>query len=69
MVIVLNPSPMNANLTQDILDAADWMVLNEIEAMQLTGSTGDGEEELSPRPKFSSTLSACSAVMAKFAPG
>lgn len=63
MVIVLNPSPMNANLTQDILDAADWMVLNEIEAMQLTGSTGDGEEELTealrkhfPNARFVLTL-------------
>lgn len=44
MIIILNPSPMNELLTEEILNAADWMVLNEIEAMQLTGC-GEGEEE------------------------
>lgn len=55
MIIVLNPSPMNEQLTSKILDAADWMVLNEIEAMQLTGCSQDGEEELAAalREKFS----------------
>ena len=54
MVIVLNPSPMNERLTPEILDAADWMVLNEIEAMQLTGCAQDEEEELAEalRKKF-----------------
>lgn len=63
MTIVLNPSPMNGRLTQEILDAADWMVLNEIEAMQLTGCAVDGEEELAaalrekfPRSRFVLTL-------------
>lgn len=55
MIIVLNPSPMNERLTPEILDAADWMVLNEIEAMQLTGCSQDGEEELAAalRERFS----------------
>lgn len=55
MIIVLNPSPMNERLTPEILDAADWMVLNEIEAMQLTGCGLDQEEELAAalREKFS----------------
>ncbi|MCI8737780.1 MAG: ribokinase [Lachnospiraceae bacterium] len=54
MIIVLNPSPMNERLTPEILNAADWMVLNEIEAMQLTGCAQDGEEELAEalRKKF-----------------
>lgn len=54
MIVVLNPSPMNENLTQEILDAADWMILNEIEAMQLTDCKQDGEEELTEalRKKF-----------------
>lgn len=63
MTIVLNPSPMNANLTQEILDAADWMVLNEVEAMQLTDSERNGEDELAealrkhfPRSRFVLTL-------------
>lgn len=63
MIIVLNPSPMNERLTSEILDAADWMVLNEIEAMQLTGCAQDGEEELAaalrkrfPHSRFVLTL-------------
>lgn len=54
MIVVLNPSPMNENLTQEILDAADWMILNEIEAMQLTDCKQDGEKELTEalRKKF-----------------
>lgn len=54
MTVVLNPSPMNENLTQEILNAADWMILNEIEAMQLTGCKQDGEDELTEalRKKF-----------------
>lgn len=65
MVIILNPSPMNETLTAEILHAADWMVLNEIEAMQLTGCSADGEEELTvalrekfPRTRFVLTLGA-----------
>lgn len=63
MIIVLNPSPTNERLTSEILDAADWMVLNEIEAMQLTGCAQDGEEELAealgkkfPHSRFVLTL-------------
>lgn len=37
MIIVLNPSPFDEKLTMDILKRADWMVLNEVEASQLTG--------------------------------
>lgn len=57
MSIVLNPSPMNENLTQEILNAADWMILNEIEAMELTGCDQDGEEILTEtlRKKFPSS--------------
>ena len=53
-IIVLNPSPMNERLTPERLNAADWMVLNEIEAMKLTGFAQDGEEELAEalRKKF-----------------
>lgn len=46
MTIVLNPSPMNERLTTEILGATDWMVLNEVEAMQLTDCPEDREEKL-----------------------
>lgn len=47
MVIVLNPSPVNECLTPEILGRADWMLLNEIEAMQLTGCQRADAEEMS----------------------
>lgn len=46
MVIVLNPSPVNDRLTLEIMKRADWMILNEIEAMQLTGCAASDAESL-----------------------
>lgn len=57
MIIIINPSPMNDALTPEILNSANWMVLNEIEAMQLTSCNKDTEEELAValREKFPQT--------------
>ncbi len=57
MIVMINPSPMNDVLTPELLNSADWMALNEIEAMQLTGCHQDTEEELAValREKFPQT--------------
>lgn len=48
MVIVLNPSPVSEVLTRELMEKADWMILNEIEAMQITGETSDAADDLAP---------------------
>ena len=37
LVIVLNPSPVDENLTEENQQLVDYLVLNEIEASALTG--------------------------------
>lgn len=37
MKIALNPAPMNDNIAPENMGLADWLVLNETEAMELTG--------------------------------
>ena len=46
MVTVLNASPVDAQLTDTVLDAADWILMNEIEAAAITGSSSDSEDVL-----------------------
>lgn len=46
LIPVLNPSPYNQAITETVLASADWLILNEIEAMAVTGSTDDSEEAL-----------------------
>ena len=40
MNIVLNPSPMNEKIQDLALEKVDWFILNELEASQITGVTG-----------------------------
>lgn len=46
MHIVLNPSPFEAELLELKLEAIDWLFINEVEGLQMTGCT-DPEEILS----------------------
>lgn len=54
MITVLNPSPYNEKITSAVLKAANWIILNETEAMGITGSASDDETQLSEqlRQKF-----------------
>jgi len=38
MKIAINPSPMKENMTSEIIGKATWLLVNEIEAMELSGS-------------------------------
>ena len=42
MKIVLNPSPMNSQITPAILEKATWLFVNEVEAEQLCGASEPG---------------------------
>jgi len=44
MIIVLNPSPMNKLIGTYPLEYVDFFILNEIEAQEICGETGTGEE-------------------------
>ena len=46
LVIVLNPSPVDENLTEENLQLVDYLVLNEIEASALTGYQSERVEGL-----------------------
>ena len=46
MITVLNPSPVDETLTGELLDMADWLILNEVEAAALTKTTSDDEDTL-----------------------
>lgn len=46
MITVLNPSPFNDRITPGVLAAADWILLNEIEAKELTGTDSSAERAL-----------------------
>ena len=37
--IAINPSPMDPDITPDLLSAAQWLFVNEVEAKQLCGTT------------------------------
>lgn len=63
IITVLNPSPFDEKLTDEILGRVNWLILNEIEAMQVTGCESDQEAELAralikkyPDKKFVLTL-------------
>lgn len=45
MKIALNPAPMNDNISVDAMSLSDWLILNETEAMELTG-VSEYEEQL-----------------------
>jgi ribokinase len=49
MTTVFNPSPYNEKITPAVLNAADWLILNETEAMGITGSDSEKEEVLAER--------------------
>ena len=38
MRIAFNPSPMNSGVTQEMLGAADWLFVNQVEASEITGA-------------------------------
>ena len=40
MRIAFNPSPMNSGVTQEMLGAADWLFVNQVEASEITGAEG-----------------------------
>lgn len=44
MIIVLNPSPMDAKVLEADLQKVDYFLLNEVEAMQILGREASGEE-------------------------
>jgi ribokinase len=46
MVIFLNPSPMNESIRKLDLQKTDWIILNELEAEQITGTETEDAEEL-----------------------
>lgn len=63
MVTVLNPSPVDETLTGNLLDMANWLILNEVEAAALTKASSDDEDTLVrslrehfPRSSFVLTL-------------
>lgn len=67
MIICLNPAPMNDRISLDKMKLADWLVLNETEAWELTGEkTTDKQletlESLFPDSSFLLTLGAKGAV-------
>ena len=45
LTIALNPAPMNDRISRDAMALADWLILNETEAGDLTGKE-DWEEQL-----------------------
>lgn len=49
MTIVLNPSPMNEKVRALNLSHIHWILLNEVEAAQLTGVRAEIKEELAAR--------------------
>ena len=40
MRIAFNPSPMNSGVTREMLGAADWLFVNQVEASEITGAEG-----------------------------
>lgn len=40
MRIAFNPSPMNSGVTREMLSAADWLFVNQVEAAEITGTEG-----------------------------
>ena len=46
MVTILNSSPVDETLTGEILNMADWLILNEVEAAALTNVPSDDEDTL-----------------------
>ncbi len=46
MITVLNPSPVDETLTEELLNMADWLILNEVEAAVLTKAPSDDEDTL-----------------------
>lgn len=61
LTIALNPAPMNDRISRDAMALADWLILNETEAGDLTGKE-DWEEQLAalgtlfPKTSFLLTL-------------
>ncbi len=45
LLIAINPAPMNDNVSKESLKLADWIILNETEAEELTGEK-DPKEQL-----------------------
>lgn len=46
MTTIFNPSPYNEKITPVVLGAADWLIMNETEAMGITGSVSEEEQVL-----------------------
>lgn len=42
--IAINPAPMNDAITRQSLALSDWMILNEVEAFELTGKEQEDEQ-------------------------
>ena len=40
MRIAFNPSPMNSGVSREMLGAADWLFVNQVEAAQISGAEG-----------------------------
>ena len=40
MRIAFNPSPMNSGVSREMLGAADWLFVNQVEAAQISGTEG-----------------------------
>ena len=67
MKIVLNPAPMNGNISPEYMAYADWIILNETEAFELTGHEEsfrqlNGLSERCPNTSFVLTLGENGAV-------
>ncbi len=68
--IAINPAPMNDNISPEALALADWIILNESEAEELTGVTEPCQqlEELNhrfPKSDFLLTLGVRGAICRK----
>ncbi len=53
--IAINPAPMNDAITKESLALSDWMILNEVEACELTGKEQEDEQLSALKESFPET--------------
>ena len=67
LTIAINPAPMNDAISREALAMTDWIILNETEAMELTGKEDPDEQLVSlhehfPKSAFLLTLGVRGAI-------